>query len=469
MVTSADKSHDHQEEQSNVHLLQSDNLAVFTVVRLLRSIAIDGLVTTVIPSQRDKSPSCVVLDNVLSAFPQDTSPKLQNAYQCMLMSRVAEHLASGHENVLILLQQNSVSGFQIANSLSGMVLFCSKLVDKVWQGAYDKPAVGVYTLLLNLLEQAKKQPSMMPVTELQRCLNRTILYMISEVPSTEQDQKGLMDTLCSFSSQAATIFDEHNNDMEFFRCLSYRLFQLAFAEAPPTSSSSVSADSAHSSTAVHAASVSMMKSGANRLWGRMLDLKHQTLEAIFGIPLPTISNPSSVVPDIISKGAMGGGGGVPNPAFAKLLNCRELMTQKLQDTWERYAAGEGNEFRTTGTTKRGLFNRLRGRVPSEKEKSKNMTQLIQVSSLPHLPIQPLSSSPLPPLLLPPLLLPFSPPLLPFFPPLLPSSHPTSLHIGNITTHPAQIHRETGLLKEGYTPKSDICVGTRSMVVLVLGV
>lgn len=391
MVTAADRSQD-PEEQSNVHLLQSDNLAVFTVVRLLRSIAIDGMASTTLP-QKDKPPTCAVLDNVLSAFPQDTSPKLQNTYQCMLMSRVAEHLVSGHENVLVLLQQNSVSGFQVANSLNGMVLFCTKLVDKLWQRAYDKPAMSVYTFFIHLIEQAKRQPSAMPLAELQRCLNRTILYMVSEVPSSEQDQKALMDTLCNFSSQAATIFDESNNDSEFLRCLSYRLFQLAFSEIPsspafPSPSSPLSSADARTQVTMHAASVSMMKSGANRLWGRMLDLKHSTLESILGLPLPTTTNPASVVPDIISRGAVGvGAGGVaPNPTHAKLQNCRELMTSKLQETWERYAALEGNECRVPGTARKSIFTRLRGRVPSEREKSKNVMHLIQVGGADHAPL-----------------------------------------------------------------------------------
>lgn len=348
------------------------------------------------PRRTRPPPTCTVLDNVLSAFPQDTSPKLQNAYQCMLMSRVAEHLVSGHENVLVLLQQNSMSGFQIANSLNGMVLFCSKLVDKLWQKGYDKPAMSVYTFLIHLIDQAKRQSSAMPLGDLQRCLNRIILYMVSEVPTSEQDQKALMDTLCNFSSQAATIFDENNNDAEFYRCLSYRLFQLAFSDvssSPGFPSPSSSSADVRTQVTLQAASVSMMKSGANRLWGRMLDLKHSTLEAIFGVPLPTMSNPNSVVPDII-RGTLGKGEGggavsvVPNPAHAKLQNCRELMTPKLQDMWERYVGLEGNESRAPGTAKRSIFTRLRGRIPSERERSRNVVNLIKVGGADHTPLCP---------------------------------------------------------------------------------
>ena len=82
---------------------------------------------------------------------------------------------------------------------------------------------------------------------------------------------------------------------------------------------------------------------------------------------------------------MGGGGGVaPNPTFTKLQNCRDLMTSKLQDTWERYAACEGNEARAVGgTARKSIFTRLRGRVPSEREKSRNVVHLIQVGGDGH--------------------------------------------------------------------------------------
>ena len=77
---------------------------------------------------------------------------------------------------------------------------------KVWQGFYLKPTSGVYTFLLSLTEQARRVPKNLPLVELQRSLNRLILYQVSTIPSTDAEQKSLMDTLCLYSSQAHDIF-----------------------------------------------------------------------------------------------------------------------------------------------------------------------------------------------------------------------------------------------------------------------
>jgi len=52
-------------------------------------------------------------------------------------------------------------------------------------------------------------------------MNRLILYQVSTIPSSEADQKGLMDTLCLFSSQAHVIFNDTNVDTEFLECLTF--------------------------------------------------------------------------------------------------------------------------------------------------------------------------------------------------------------------------------------------------------
>ena len=71
----------------------------------------------------------------------------------------------------------------------------------MWHQYYTNPAHQVYTFLFWLVEQARKTKSI-PVMDVQRSLNRLILYQVSNIPSTEADQKTFMDTLCMFSSQA---------------------------------------------------------------------------------------------------------------------------------------------------------------------------------------------------------------------------------------------------------------------------
>ena len=52
-------------------------------------------------------------------------------------------------------------------------------------------------------------------------MNRLILYQVSTIPSSQADQKGLIDNLILFSSQAHVIFDDTNMDTEFLECLTF--------------------------------------------------------------------------------------------------------------------------------------------------------------------------------------------------------------------------------------------------------
>lgn len=183
-------------------------------------------------------------------------------------------------------------------------------MDKVWQDVYLKPVSELYSFFYALVEQARKTPKELPLGDMQRCLNRVILFQVSTVPATEESQKQLMDTLCMFSSQAHCIFDDTNYDNEFLECLTFCLLKIVFAEklgnkydhssSPERSASDTSLTSSGegaSSRPRHAkkkpyagyvpGSIAMMKSGANRLWTKMLEYKRKELEQILSTELPT--------------------------------------------------------------------------------------------------------------------------------------------------------------------------------------
>ena len=179
----------------------------------------------------------------------------------------------------------------------------------MWQEVYLKPVSELYNFFYALVEQARKTPKELPLGDLQRCLNRVILFQVSTVPATEDSQKQLMDTLCMFSSQAHCIFDDTNVDNEFLECLTYCLLKIAFAEkfqnkyAPSDKSAADLSNSDSSSESVpkrpHVkkafagyvpGSIAMMKSGANRLWTKMLEYKRKELEQILSAELPIPKN-----------------------------------------------------------------------------------------------------------------------------------------------------------------------------------
>ena len=87
-------------------------------------------------------------------------------------------------------------------------------------------------------------------------------------------------------------------------------------------------------------SLSIMKSGANRLWNKMLEYKHEALEQILSVKLPM---PKSTHLDttaiLVSSQAL-------HPiltgssSYMKLQNCSELMTEQLEKAWSVYKCGE---------------------------------------------------------------------------------------------------------------------------------
>ena len=256
---------------------------------------------------------CPIFERVLAATPAGISTDLQNQYQTLILHSTVEYLRSGNEDILILLHSNPHLSQNMERSILGLSVFCSRLVDKVWQEVYLKPVSELYSFFYALVEQARKIPKELPLGDMQRCLNRIILFQVSAVPTSEESQKQLMDTLCMFSSQAHCIFNDTNFDNEFLECLTFCLLNIVFAEkvanrydrgsSPERRGSDTSLTSSGESGSKSRSgkksfggyvpgSIAMMKSGANRLWTKMLEYKRKELEQILSteLPIPTNSN-----------------------------------------------------------------------------------------------------------------------------------------------------------------------------------
>ena len=261
----------YQEPQAAI--LQEQNVAVCSIIQLLRTIAVDGFANTQ-PSTRDQKPVCQVLELVLAASPAYVSPELQKRYQTLVINSIVEHLHVGNEDITIIFRSASQATF--SRAMLGLGVFCSRLVDKLWQGTYLRSGDAVYHFLISLVEQAIRQPNVLPLGDLFRCLNRVILFQLATVPSTDKDQKALMETLCKYSGQAHIIFDETNVDMEFLECLTYRLLHLMFDKSRQQSEDSETQN--NNSYSYQPMAQSIMRSGANRVWQRMLEWKHTSLQ-----------------------------------------------------------------------------------------------------------------------------------------------------------------------------------------------
>lgn len=258
-------------QDSHAAILRVKDVAVCSTIQLLRTIAVDGFALTH-PAVREQKPVCQILELVLAASPSTASQEMQNKYQTLILNSIVDHLQVGNEDVTVIFHSAAAHVFNKA--MTGLGVFCSRLVDRLWQGVYQDPSLKVYNFLIFLVEQALKQPNILPLGDLFRSLNRIILFQLSTIPTTERDQKALMETLCMYSGQAHIIFDETNVDTEFLECIMYRLLQIMFSDV--RNSDAETRD--HWSTSYQPMAQSVMKSGANRLWQKMLEKKHDSLQ-----------------------------------------------------------------------------------------------------------------------------------------------------------------------------------------------
>ena len=272
VVVVTDFSSQQAQQDSHAAILREKDVAVCSIVQLLRTIAVDGFASTNL-AVRDQKPVCQVLELVLAASPSTASQDIQKKYQTLILNSIVEHLQVGNEDVTVIFRTSAPHIF--TRAMTGLGVFCSRLVDKLWRGVYQQTSFSVYNFIIALVEQALKQPNILPLGELFRSLNRVILFQLSTVPSTEQDQKALMETLCMYSGQAHVLFDETNVDTEFLECVTYRLLQVMFNDSR---SSRVGEDRERWSSSYQPMAQSVMKSGANRLWQKILEKKHDSLQ-----------------------------------------------------------------------------------------------------------------------------------------------------------------------------------------------
>ena len=338
----------------------SNSSPVMNVIKLFRIIAVDGF-AKLHPTQRQATPyECPILETILYACPSEVSADLHKNLQTVVLQAIMKHLEGGNEDVVVILKNAG----PLAKTAVGLSVFCSRLVDKLWLGEYVKPSESIYNLLLKLVEQALAKPKLLPLADIQRALNRVVLYQLSVVPQNELEQKELVETLCLLSSQAHIIFDETNQDTQFVQCLLLRLLKLAFTDqqhgylkglSPPTSPA---AEGRIHGGYTPIISSSLLRSGANRLWSKMLEYKRRTLEAFLDISLPvpaTRSSLPSTIPGATPTGSLATASvynvSSGNPAHTKLQNCRDFLTDSLESVWRDYNSWEqSNKGADTGMT-----------------------------------------------------------------------------------------------------------------------
>ena len=192
------------------------------VMNFLKVLVVDSLSLATSPKQPP------VIDALLDAQPDHSSLAQQNRFQTDLLTLIMDHLVAadiliGEQAALPVVPGGS------ANHIAPNVFYlASRLVDKLWQQVFKKKADEVFQFILKLIAQAKRRSgtSMLSLEGIFRCLNRTILYMLSRPIQGVADQTAIMEVLHKLMTNRATVFSRDNPEIEFFGCLTYCLLQL---------------------------------------------------------------------------------------------------------------------------------------------------------------------------------------------------------------------------------------------------
>ena len=191
-------------------------------------------------------------------------------------------------------------GGSSANIAGNVFYLAARLVDKLWQGVFKKEASEVYMFILNLISQAKRRSgtSHLSLEGIFRCLNRTVLYMLSRPLTGVHDQVSIMEVFHKLISNRSVLFGRDNPEIEFFGCLTYCLLQLTEGSevplvAPSSSGRTRSSDDLASrqdldspdGVNIHQGH-NLLVTSANKVWEELFFNKKNALEEVAKVSFP---------------------------------------------------------------------------------------------------------------------------------------------------------------------------------------
>ncbi|XP_066304852.1 WD repeat and FYVE domain-containing protein 3-like isoform X4 [Branchiostoma lanceolatum] len=256
-----------------------------------------------------------VVDLVLEASPERATQTQQRDFQTEVLTTLMDHLLAadallGDQAALPLAAGGSYNAL-----VSNVFHFASRVVDKLWQGIYNKDAKEVFEFIVQLISQAKRRAHGMSLDPIYHCLNRSILYELSRPSSTISEQTAILDALHRLTNNRSLVFGPGNYEQDFIGCLCYCLIQLSsdagdlcvtmepgrrttwHVELPADTWVDVSHhksclldDKAHPPSMQRSNSTSeaqqLLVKAANRIWSELLVTKKATIEELFKLTLP---------------------------------------------------------------------------------------------------------------------------------------------------------------------------------------
>ncbi|XP_036384178.1 WD repeat and FYVE domain-containing protein 3 isoform X2 [Megalops cyprinoides] len=241
-----------------------------------------------------------IIDLLLEASPERSTRTQQKEFQSYILDSVMEHLLAAD----VLLGEDAslpiTTGGSYQVLVNNVFYFTQRVVDKLWQGMFNKESKLVVEFIVQLIGQSKRRSQGLSLDTIYHCLNRTILYQLSRPHKTVPQQVALLDALRVLTVNRNLILGPGNHDPEFIACLAHCFISLHSgscvdgfgleAEARMTTwhvmmTSDTEQDATHSQDASEGRH--LLLKAVNRVWTELIHSKRQVLEDVFKVSLPT--------------------------------------------------------------------------------------------------------------------------------------------------------------------------------------
>ncbi|XP_006867792.1 PREDICTED: WD repeat and FYVE domain-containing protein 3 isoform X1 [Chrysochloris asiatica] len=263
------------------------------VFDFMRVLIIDNLCLT--PASKQTP----LIDLLLEASPERSTRTQQKEFQTYILDSVMDHLLAAD----VLLGEDAslpiTSGGSYQVLVNNVFYFTQRVVDKLWQGMFNKESKLLIDFIIQLIAQSKRRSQGLSLDAVYHCLNRTILYQFSRAHKTVPQQVALLDSLRVLTVNRNLILGPGNHDQEFISCLAHCLINLHVgsnvdgfgleAEARMTTwhimiPSDIEPDGGYSQDISEGRQ--LLIKAVNRVWTELIHSKKQALEELFKVSLP---------------------------------------------------------------------------------------------------------------------------------------------------------------------------------------
>ncbi|CAJ0916575.1 unnamed protein product [Ranitomeya imitator] len=110
--------------------------------------------------------------------------------------------------------------------VNNVFYFTQRVVDKLWQGMFNKDSKMVVDCIIQLISQSKRRSQSVSLEAIYNCLNRTVLYQFSRAHKTVPQQVALLDSLRVLTVNRNLMLGPGNHDQDFIACLAHCLINL---------------------------------------------------------------------------------------------------------------------------------------------------------------------------------------------------------------------------------------------------